>query len=44
MLHVFFINRVKLAARKLKATDNLGRREYEPTLYTTINTYFMTTP
>ena len=28
MLHVFFINRVKLAARKLKATDNLGQREY----------------
>ena len=28
MLYVFFTNRVKLAARKSKATDNLGQREY----------------
>ena len=27
MLHVFSTNRVKLAARKLKATNNLGQRE-----------------
>jgi hypothetical protein len=28
MLHAFSTNQVKLAARKLKATDNLGQREY----------------
>ena len=28
MLHVFSTNRMKLAARKPKATNNLGRREY----------------
>ena len=28
MLHVFSINRVKLAARKQKTADNLGQREY----------------
>jgi hypothetical protein len=28
MLQVFFTNRVKLAAQKPKATDNLGQREY----------------
>ena len=44
MLYVFCINRVKLVARKQKTTDNLGQREYEPTLYTTISTYFMTIP
>ena len=44
MLHAFFTNRVKLAARKPKAIDNLRRREYEPTLYRTINTYFITIP
>jgi hypothetical protein len=32
MLHIFFTSRVKLAARKPKATDNLGRREYVPTV------------
>ena len=29
MLHVFSTNRVKLMARKPKATDNLGQREYD---------------
>ena len=28
MLHVFSINRVKLAAYKPKAIDNLGQRDY----------------
>ena len=28
MLHVFFINRVKLVARTPKATNNKGQREY----------------
>jgi len=28
ILHVFFINQVKLVAQKLKATINLGRRQY----------------
>jgi hypothetical protein len=30
MLHVFSINRVKLAARKPKTTDKLGHRVYVP--------------
>ena len=28
MLHAFSTNRVKLAAREPKATDNLGQRQY----------------
>ena len=28
MLHVFFINQVKLVARTLKTTNNKGQREY----------------
>jgi len=31
ILHVFFINQVKLAARKLKGTDNLVQMEYVDT-------------
>ena len=28
MLHVFFINQVKLVARTLKTTNNKGKRKY----------------
>jgi hypothetical protein len=33
MLHIFSTNRAKLVARKPKATNIMGRREYSSVLY-----------